>query len=77
MASHLVQPARPLPTASLLPFLLRQPEDHRGQQNAPFRPSSVTGLDINKYTGGDLRGQCSVFVSDRHSSPTSHGIETA
>jgi hypothetical protein len=48
MASHLVQPARPLPTASLLPFLLRQPEDHRGHQNAPFRPPSVNNLGMNR-----------------------------
>jgi len=48
MVSHLIQPVRPLPTASLLPFLLRQPEGHRGQQNAPFRPPIVTGLDLNR-----------------------------
>jgi hypothetical protein len=35
MASHLVQPARPQPAASLLLFLLRSPEDRRGQQCLP------------------------------------------
>ena len=33
-ASHHVQPIRPLPTASLLPFLLQPPEDGRGQQRS-------------------------------------------
>jgi hypothetical protein len=29
------------------------------------------------HTGEELRGQCSLFVSDRHASLTSHGMETA
>ena len=29
------------------------------------------------HTAADLCGQCSVFVSDRHASSTSHGMETA
>jgi hypothetical protein len=32
MVSHPVQPVLPLPTASLLLFLLRPPVDHLGQQ---------------------------------------------
>jgi hypothetical protein len=43
MASHLVQPPRPLPTASLLPFLLRPPQDHRGQPCPSFCPQRAGG----------------------------------
>jgi hypothetical protein len=38
MTSHLVQPVRPLPTACLLPFLLRPPQDrggHDGRRSLP------------------------------------------
>ena len=35
MVSHPVQPVLPLPTASLLLFLLRPPVDHLGEQRSP------------------------------------------
>jgi hypothetical protein len=37
MASHLVQPVRPLPTACLLPFLLRPPQDRGGHDGRRCR----------------------------------------
>jgi hypothetical protein len=43
MASHFVQLVWPQPTASLLPFLLRSPEDGRGQQCSPSVGRSAEG----------------------------------
>jgi hypothetical protein len=36
--SHPIQPVMPLPTVSLLLFLLRPPVDHLGEQRSPSSP---------------------------------------
>jgi hypothetical protein len=43
----------------------------------PSNRRASPALALTERTGDDLYGQCSVFISDRHASPTSHGMETA
>ena len=54
--------------------------DHRPTPRpgaAPSNRRASPALALTEHTSDDLHGQCSVFVSDRHASPTSHGMETA
>jgi hypothetical protein len=66
--------------AADLPINFRHDLRHTGNQLADASGATTQELMHRMGYGAmqaALRGQCSLFVSDRHASPTSHGMETA
>ncbi len=65
MVSHLVQPVRQLPIASLLPFLLRPPVGHPYGQRLP--PCPRDDLARSKLCGSPVDGADRVAPGEQHS----------